>query len=62
MKKEKVRWIPASKAAYRNKLIQNWNARQGNSLIHFHRSWMVWDMYKSKSELNAEKKNLVSIM
>ena len=57
MKKERVNWTLASKAAYRNKLIQNLNARQRNSLLHFHRFWMMWDMYKSNSKLNAEKQD-----
>ena len=57
MKKERVKWTPASKATYRNKLIQNWNTPQVNSLLYFHRSWMVRVMYQSEPKLNVEKKD-----
>ena len=33
MKKERVRWTLARKAAYRNKLIQSWNAQQSIPLL-----------------------------
>ena len=57
MKKERVRWTLASKAKYKNNLIQNWNARQGNSLMQFHRSWMVQDMYQSEQKLSVAKQD-----
>ena len=48
MKKERIRWTPARKAAFRHQLIQRWNARQSNPLLQFHRSWMVRDMYQTE--------------
>ena len=57
MKKERVKWTPASKAAYRNKLIQSWNTQQSNPFLQFHRSWMVRDMYQIEPKLSAAKQD-----
>ena len=57
MKKERVRWTPTRKATYRNQLIQRWNAQQSNPFLHFHRSWMVRDMYQSEPECIAAKQD-----
>ena len=55
MKRERVKWTPAWKATYRYQLIQRWNAQQSNPLMHFHKSWMVRDMYQAKIECNVAK-------
>jgi hypothetical protein len=55
MKKERIRWTPAKKAAYRNKLIQNWNSQQNNPLLHFRRPWMVRDIYQTEPGVTIQK-------
>jgi hypothetical protein len=56
MRKERVRCIPTRKIAYRNKLIQIWNACWDKPLMHFHRSCMVQDMYKTKAKIDEQLK------